>query len=84
MRYHLEIACGFHPVEIVDPVSLDQIDEEYNAAQYPGDGVGPGNGGQLIYELHGNGNVGHTNQTPAGEHGKHGDGGFACASHHTG
>ena len=68
----------------MDPVCFQEIDEEDNAAEGPGDGVCPGDGGELIDKLHRNGNVGHPEHTPAGKHGKHGDGCLACAPHHTG
>ena len=75
---------GFHPVKIVDPIGFQEVDEKYDAAQCPGDGIGPGNGGQLVDDLHRHRNVCHPENTPAGQHGKHGNGGFSRTAHDAG
>ena len=68
----------------MDPICLQEIDKEDNAAEGPCDGVCPGHGGELIDKLYGNGDIGDPEQAPAGQHGKHGNGSFSCAPHHTG
>ena len=36
----LGFAFGFYAVEIVDPVSLQEVDQKYDAAERPGNGIG--------------------------------------------
>ena len=73
-----------NPVKIMNPVGAEEIDQENDAAECPGDGVGPGDRCQLVEEFQGYGDIGHPEQAPAAQHGKHGHGGFACAPHNTG
>ena len=51
-------------VKAVDPVCLQKINQENNAAQCPGDGVCPGNGGQLLMEPDCHGDIRHPEYTP--------------------
>ena len=74
---------GVQPVEGVDPVSLQIIDQKHNAAAGPGDGICPGNGFQLIEIRNRQGDVGDTKNTPEAQHGEHGDGGFSGAPEDT-
>jgi len=66
------------------PVGFQEVDQENDAAAHPGDGIGPGNGFQLVPDLNRDGNVGNPEYTPADEHGVHGDRCFARAPHDAG
>ena len=68
----------------MNPIGLQEIDEEDDAAEGPGDGIGPGHGGKQRDDFHRHGDVGHPHHTPAGKHGKHGHGGLAGTPHDTG
>ena len=72
------------PVKVVYPVCLQEIYQENDTAQSPGDRVCPGYRGQLIDQLHRYRYVGHAEDAPAGQHSKHRYGGFACATHNAG
>ena len=74
----------FRFVKGMHPVHFQKVDQEYDAAAGPGDGIGPGNRGQLIDKPHGNGNIGYPEQAPAGQHGEHGNSGLSGAPHNTG
>ena len=67
-----------------DPIGLEEIGQEHDGTESPGDGISPGNGGQLRYKFHRNGDIADTDQTPAGQHGKHWHCGLACAPHDAG
>ena len=77
-------ALGFQSVKIVDPIGFQKVDQEDDGAEAPGNGIGPGDGSQLIDEFDGNGNIADADDTPANEHGDHGDRGLACAAHNGG
>ena len=64
----------FDSVKIADPVGFQEIDQQDNAAAGPCDGIGPGDRGQFIDKLYGDGNIADPENTPAGEHGEHGNG----------
>ena len=49
---------GILSVEVVNPVSGQEINEEYDGAETPGDGVSPGNGGQFVDISYRNADVG--------------------------
>ena len=59
-------------------------DQEYNAAEQPGNGVCPGNSFQLIPVGERNGNITDSDDTPADQHGRHGHSGFCEAPENTG
>ena len=68
----------------MDPICFQEIGEEHNGTEGPGDGIGPGDGGQFRHEPHGDGDIADADHTPTGKHGEHGHGGFACTSHNAG
>ena len=62
----------------MNPVSLQEVDEEQKGTARPGNGICPGNGGQLVYVTNCDRNIDDTDHTPAAEHNDHGNGCFAC------
>ena len=75
---------GFQTVKIVDPVSLYEINEENDGTQGPGQGIGPGNGGQMLDKPDCYGDVADTDEAPADHHGNHGHRGLAGTAHNGG
>ena len=65
-------------------MGFQKIDEKYDAAQCPGNGIGHGHGGKPVHQLHRHGDIADPDHTPAGQHGKHGHGGFTRTSHNAG
>ena len=59
-------------------------DQEYNAAEQPGNGVCPGNSFQLIPVGERNGNITDSDDTPGDQHGRHGYSGFCEAPENSG
>ena len=52
-------------IERVDPVRLHEVDGENDAAAGPGDGIGPGNGSQLVDKPDRDGDIADTDDAPA-------------------
>ena len=71
-------------IEVVDPVCFQEVDQENNTAERPGNGVCPGNNRQFVNKPHGHGDIAHTNHTPDDQHGKHGNDRLARTPEHTG
>ena len=73
------LCFGIQFVKGVDPVSLQEVNQEDDAAAGPGDGIGPGDGFQPVEVGNRKGDVADPEEAPAAQHGKHGNRGFACA-----
>jgi len=66
------------------PVRFQEINEENDGTQRPGQRVGPENyidNGNYFYRYT---DIGNTDDTPAAHHNQHGDDGFSCAAQDTG
>ena len=61
----------------MNPVCFQIVNEENDTAEGPGDGIGPGNGGEAINQPNCDENIAHAEQAPAAQHGEHGDRGLA-------
>ena len=73
---------GRGPVEGVGPVGAQQKDQQHDGAERPGEGVGPGDGLEHREGLHRQGNVGHPDTAPEGQHGDHGHKGASAPPEH--
>jgi len=73
--------CVFHPVEVMNPIGFEEIDQEDDGAEGPGNGVGPGNGGQFVDDFDRYRDITDPENTPTAQHGEHGDGGLSGAPH---
>ena len=65
----------------MNPIRFQVVDQEYDGAAGPGEGICPGYGSQLIDKTHGNCDIGHTQQTPGAQHDDHGNHRLSCAAH---
>ena len=74
----------FQSVKGVYPVCFQEIDQEYDGTAGPGNGICPGNGGQLVDELNRNGDIADTDEAPADHHGNHGHSCLAGTAHDSG
>ena len=61
----------------MDPIGFQQVDQKNDGAAGPGDGISPGDGGQFIDVLDGDGDIADPEDAPAQQHGDHGDCGFS-------
>ena len=77
-------ALGFQPVEVVNPIGFQEVNQEDDGAEAPGDGICPGNSGKLVDEFDGDGDIGDADDAPANKHGDHGNRSLACAAHNGG
>ena len=66
------------------PIGLQEIDEEDNTAEGPGDGVCPGNGGKPVDKFYGHGDIAYPDNAPAGKHCKHRNRRFSSTPHNAG
>ena len=67
----LRLFLSFQTVKIVNPIRFQEVDQKENRTERPANGIGPRNGGKHRIDLHRYGDIAHTNQAPAGQHGKH-------------
>ena len=84
IRWGSLFSLGFQSVKMVNPIGFEEVDQKHDTAQSPGDGVGPGYGGQFVDKLDCHSNVGNPEKTPACQHSKHRHSGLACAPHNAG
>ena len=78
----LKLCLCFQFVKMIQPVALDQIDQENDGTQGPCQRISKGNGGQFGNKPDGHGDVADPDQAPAHQHGDHGDGCLALSLIH--
>lgn len=68
----------------MNPIRLEEIDEEDEGAEGPGEGIGPGHGGKLRDEPYRYRDIGDAEYAPAAQHDHHRYRGLARAAEHAG
>ena len=80
----LGMLLGLQPVEVVEPVGFQEIDQEDHGADEPGQRIGGEDHLNFRDVVDDNRDIGDTNQAPGDQHGEHGDHGLASAPHDAG